>query len=231
MMNAAKAQNATPIFVAYNIPNRDCSGYSAGGATTASAYQSWINGVAAGIGNNPAVVILEPDALSSTGCLSGSELSARVSMLRAAVGTLKSHAATKVYLDAGHSGWVDASTMANLLTEAGVGNANGFALNVSNFTTTASNIDYGSQVSAKTNGAHFVIDTSRNGNGPTSDNQWCNPSGRAIGTPTTSVTGNALVDGLLWLKTPGESDGTCNGGPSAGVWWPSYALSLVKNSL
>ena len=33
---------------------------------------------------------------------------------------------------------------------------------------------------------------------------------------------------LLWIKTPGESDGDCGrGDPSAGTWWPGYALSLV----
>jgi endoglucanase len=33
---------------------------------------------------------------------------------------------------------------------------------------------------------------------------------------------------LLWIKRPGESDGTCNGGPSSGKWWPEYALGLAQ---
>ena len=32
----------------------------------------------------------------------------------------------------------------------------------------------------------------------------------------------------LWVKRPGESDGPCNGGPSAGQWWPEYALGLAQ---
>src|SRR4051794_4105568 len=52
-----------PVLVAYNIPIRDCHGYSGGGATSASAYRSWIRSFAAGIGSRRAIVVLEPDAL------------------------------------------------------------------------------------------------------------------------------------------------------------------------
>ena len=75
---------------------------------------------------------------------------------------------------------------------------------------------------------NFVIDTSRNGNG--SNGEWCNPRGRAIGSRPTTATGNNLVDAYLWIKVPGESDGYCNGGPSAGTFWPEYALELVRNA-
>ncbi|MET0953525.1 MAG: hypothetical protein ABWX57_09565 [Aeromicrobium sp.] len=30
-----------------------------------------------------------------------------------------------------------------------------------------------------------------------------------------------------WVKHPGESDGTCNGGPAAGLWWRAGALALL----
>ena len=36
------------------------------------------------------------------------------------------------------------------------------------------------------------------------------------------------MDGYLWVKRPGESDGACNGGPGAGQWWQAYALDLVR---
>jgi len=44
-------------------------------------------------------------------------------------------------------------------------------------------------------------------------------------------TGQALVDAYLWIKTPGESDGTCNGGPKAGQWWADYALGLARSAM
>jgi endoglucanase len=216
------AQGKQVLFVAYNIPQRDCGGYSAGGS---SNYLSWISSLASGISSAPATVILEPDALSQMTCLSASDQDARVSLLAQAVTMLKKNANTRVYLDAGHAGWIDAGVMASRLKRANLAAANGFALNVSNFDATASETTYGDAISAATNGAHYVIDTSRNGNG--SNGQWCNPSGRKIGSLPTTQTNHSAADAYLWIKTPGESDGTCNGGPSAGTWWPDYALGLV----
>lgn len=226
--SAAATANKTPVLVAYNIPDRDCSGYSSGGAPSAAAYQSWISGLAAGIGSHSAIVILEPDATAQATCLSSADQSARYQLLQSAISTLKSNPSTKVYLDAGNPTWVNASDMAKRLTSAGISKADGFSLNVSNFVATSDNITYGHQLSALIGNKHFVIDTSRNGNG--SNGQWCNPSGRALGSTPTSSTGDPLVDYLLWIKTPGESDGSCNGGPAAGVWWPAYATTLGVNA-
>jgi len=222
-MSAAKAQGQTPIFIAYNIPGRDCGGYSAGGT---SDYTNWIGSLARGIGSASAVVVLEPDALAGITCLSQGDQQKRLELLSGAVSVLKANTNTKVYLDAGHTGWVAADIMANRLQKANIARADGFALNVSNFNTTSDETQYGAQISSKVGGKHFVIDTSRNGSG--SNGEWCNPWGRTIGLKPTTNTGNNLIDAYLWLKTPGESDGNCNGGPSAGVWWPEYALRLVR---
>jgi endoglucanase len=118
--------------------------------------------------------------------------------------------------------------MAARLQGAGVAGADGFALNVSNYVTTADNVAYGKAVAALIGGKHFIIDTSRNGNGPTPDSQWCNPPGRALGPAPTTATADRLVDAYCWIKRPGESDGTCNGGPAAGGWWPDRALELAR---
>jgi cellulase/cellobiase CelA1 len=77
---------------------------------------------------------------------------------------------------------------------------------------------------------HFVIDTSRNGNGGSADGQWCNPPNQAIGATPTTRTGNTLVDSLLWAKSPWGSDGPCNGGPPAGQAFWDYAITLAKNA-
>lgn len=221
-VNAARAQGQAPVFIAYNIPGRDCGGYSAGGT---SDYIGWIGGIARGIAQAQAVVVLEPDALAGIGCLSESDQQRRLDLLSNAVSILKSNPHTKVYVDAGHSTWIDAGIMAERLKRANVRTADGFALNVSNFMPTDGERSYGVQISEKLGGAHFVIDTSRNGNG--SNGEWCNPWGRRIGERPTTATGHSRIDAYLWLKTPGESDGPCNGGPSAGTWWPEYALHLV----
>ncbi|MGY1839199.1 MULTISPECIES: glycoside hydrolase family 6 protein [unclassified Modestobacter] len=220
----AQAQGAVPVFVAYNAPNLDCGGHSAsnGGAQSVAGYESWIRAVAAGIGDAEAVVVVEPDTLA----LLCGEADERLRVVRSAVTVLEAHPRTHTYIDAGHANWIDAGTMAQRLLAAGIEDADGFALNVSNFEGTEGNVSYGSALSALAGGAHFVVDTSRNGNGPGDD--WCNPTGRALGQETTTHTGNPLVDAFIWVKTPGESDGTCNGGPPAGRFWPEYALGLAR---
>ncbi len=219
---AAQAAGAVPVFVTYNVPGRDCGGYSSGGMDSPAGYLQWVQAVAAGLGTAQAVVVVEPDALAQ---LCGDQ-AARLDMLRSAVDVLERNPGTHTYLDAGHANWIDAATMAGRLRAAGGTAADGFALNVSNFETTAGNVAYGQQISSLLGGAHFVVDTSRNGNGPGAG--WCNPAGRAVGERPTARTGQARVDAYLWIKQVGESDGTCNGGPSAGTFWDAYAIGLIR---
>lgn len=229
IINKAQQTGAVPVFIAYNVPGRDCGSYSAGGTSNAQAYRDWIDGMASGIGNSRTVVVLEPDALAHD-CLQGDKKTERYDLLKYAIQKFKSLGSTAVYLDAGHSAWVDAGQMSQRLNDAGIASADGFALNVSNFETTDASIAYGQQISGQVNGKHFIIDTSRNGNGPSPDKQWCNPAGRALGEKPTTSTNNPLIDGMLWLKYPGQSDGNCNGAPNAGEWHPEYALELAKNA-
>jgi endoglucanase len=221
---AARNAGAVPVFATYNIPNRDCGGYSAGGVDSSATYLEWVPAVAAGIGSATAVVVVEPDALAQL-CGDPAE---RLALLRSAVGVLEQNPGTYTYLDAGNPTWIDAADDGRPAARRRLGEADGFALNVSNLETTASNVTYGQQVSSLLGGAHFVVDTSRNGNGPGTD--WCNPPGRAIGERPTALTGQSRVDAYLWIKRPGESDGTCNGGPAAGTFWDSYAIGLVRGA-
>jgi len=99
----------------------------------------------------------------------------------------------------------------------------------------------------------FVVDTSRNGTGEwrpppgrfADPQEWCNPPGRGAGArPTTTDTGHALVDALLWLNDPGRSTMRCTRGtagpedpvygvvtPDAGQWWPELALERARNAV
>lgn len=228
-MSAAESQGAIPILVAYNIPDRDCGGLSGGGGASPAGYRTWITSFANAIGGRKAAVVLEPDALSNMGCLSAADQQSRVDLIKYAIQALKGKGAA-VYLDAGHPAWHPPAEMARRLNLADIRNADGFALNVSNFIATSLNTSYGEQISALVGGKHFVIDTGRNGLGATSDYQWCNPAGRGLGAAPTAVTANPLVDAYLWVKPPGESDGACNGAPAAGKWWPEYALELARRS-
>ncbi|WP_250031029.1 glycoside hydrolase family 6 protein [Paractinoplanes maris] len=229
------AQLFIPVLTLYYIPHRDCASHSAGGAPTATAYTAWIAAVAAELTGRRAIVILEPDAVAQAvqGCLNPAQRTERYRLLSRAIATLTANPGLTVYLDGGNPAWItDTATMSTALRKAGVTRADGFALNVANFETTSSNIRYGTRLSERLGGAHFVIDTSRNGNGParrsSGARHWCNPPGRALGHPPTLDTGHTLVDAYLWIKRPGESDGACGqGAPAAGTWWPRYALELA----
>ncbi len=210
-VDAAQSVDGIPVMVAYNIPNRDCGQWSAGGAGGLDDYRDWLGRFAEGIGNRRAVVILEPDALAALDCLTPEARVERIAMLRVAVDLLKDQTNATVYLDAGHPSWHSPQTVARRIQEVG-GMLDGFALNVSNTWDTDRNIRYGEEISRLTNGLHFVVDTSRNGVGAPSDGEWCNPGGRALGQAPTTETAHPLVDAFLWIKRPGESDGECNGG-------------------
>lgn len=164
VVGRANAVGEIPMLVAYNIPFRDCSQYSAGGATSVAAYQAWIDGVAAGIGDDTAIVILEPDGLgiipwytNIDGQLEwcrpaeANPLTAaqdRFDMLNYAVDELGALPGTSVYLDAGHSGWLAVGDNVSRLIRAGVQDADGFFLNASNFQYTANVTAYGTWVSS-----------------------------------------------------------------------------------
>jgi endoglucanase len=233
---AAGREHRTAVFVAYNIPHRDCGRHSAGGAEDSGAYLRWIDAFAGALGGGDALVVLEPDAVAHIvdGCTPGEYRAEREGLLGEAVDRLKERPRTKVYVDAGNPAWiVDPRDLVAPLRRSGIARADGFSLNVSNFQTDAATRAYGLRLSEALGGKHFVVDTSRNGNGPLNGERgtaWCNPPGRALGTAPTTDTGEPALDAYLWIKRPGESDGECRGGPAAGTWWPDYALGLARNT-
>jgi endoglucanase len=227
-----------PVLVAYNIPGRDCGGYSGGGAANDTAYLAWIDGFAKGIGTRPALVVVEPDAVAQVGCLpAGKAQDDRLALIRTAVQRIKAAAPNaQIYLDAGNANWIDAAAMADRLIKAGLGDARGFALNVSNDDTTAASSAYGGKINqalqaAGKKTAPFVVDTSRNGNGDRGD--WCNPAGRKLGAnPAPGAGGTNAPELVLWLKVPGDSDGTCGIAPGtpAGEFDPALAIRLIDGT-
>ncbi|WP_328557874.1 glycoside hydrolase family 6 protein [Streptomyces sp. NBC_00358] len=319
LVRDARATRSVPLLVLYNIPGRDCGSYSTGGAADSAAYDAWVKAVAGAIGTSKAVVIVEPDSLAllpkdcgPTTDPTGSLTTARIAEVRSAVGTLGADPATSVYLDAGTSNWQPVGEITGRLLDAGLRQAQGFALNVSNYQPTDQLNRYATWVSkcvwfatssadaagpasrcasqyyssaAPNDGlpgdavefadpstwhwtdawydnnvgtpptdrlTHYVLDTSRNGLGAwtappgkyTDDEHWCNAPGRGVGDRPTTDTGAPLADAYLYVKTIGESDGTCHRGtagpgdpeyggvedPPAGAWWPDFAHTLARNA-
>jgi hypothetical protein len=78
LVHRARTVHRTPVLVAYDIPGRDCSQYSSGGAAS-SAYRQWIDALAAGIGV-PLVDALPAGPLGR-GCRPGSRAGAFLQLL------------------------------------------------------------------------------------------------------------------------------------------------------
>lgn len=302
----AAVERAEPVFVVYDIPGRDCSEYSAGGAADEAAYQSWVDAVAAAVGDAPAVLLVEPDALGNepsdcnlpavTYPHTDAERTAEVAY---AAKSLEADPNTSVYLDGTNPHWQAVPNITTRLLAAGVQGTQGFFLNVSNFRTNPELRDYGSWISdciamvtdpahwayghpeycasqyypatvddfstwsqttdwysQNMDGAvartHYVVDTSRNGQGPNTmsaygeapydqsasavatlmQGNWCNPTDAGLGVRPTANTGVPLLDAELWVKTPGQSDGQCDALGGVRAWdygaytqpgWPTDA--------
>jgi endoglucanase len=135
-----------------------------------------------------------------------------------------------VYIDVGHSAWLTPEQVNELLDRVSNNKIRGYSINSCNYRETKECLKWGRKISKYRPDEYFVIDTSRNGNGPL-DEEWCNPNGRAIGNTPTCNTDYRQCDAYLWIKIPGESDGKCNGGPKAGKFWGEQAEDLVKNSI
>jgi endoglucanase len=310
-MIRAGREKRVPILVPYNHPYRDCAGYGAGGAEDSAAYRAWIEGVIGGIGNERAVVILEPHSIGivpnntlldgrpdwckptvtnpqgNAVPTQGATPEERWAQLNYALDRLASEARNVlVYLDGTHGAWLPVGEVAFRLDTAGIAKAQGFTVNVSTYEATPQSIQYGTWVSKclayanhPTNRErgpqryadcpglnasntvdevnrwyaahvdslipavapslpHFVIDTSRNGQGPLdvapfglppynqpkdvlaklSVLRWCNPPGARVGQAPTANTGVPLLDAFLWIKNPGESDGSCNIAGGGRAW-------------
>ena len=241
----------------------------------------------------------------------GADSTTRYAQINYAVSSIANKAPNAfVYLDGTHSAWLNIGEAASRLSKAGVAQAQGFFLNVSNYQFTANQAQFGTWISnclayatavapgdfsscpnqywnggplpskiAQINGewngvgldsngewndttdvvslntsginlryanmlgtvlptAHFIVDTSRNGRGPLNAAQfsaapydqsggtisalnsgnWCNPPGAGLGLRPSANTGVALLDAYLWVKIPGESDGSCDIAGGARAW-------------
>lgn len=149
LVDHAAAEQSVPVLVAYNIPERDCSLYSSGGTNETESYLAWMRGFATGIGDRPAIVVLEPDSLGIIpwySSLDGSmgqcrppdgdpdeAASNRFIQLSAAVDILAALPNVRVYLDGTGSSWLAPGEAADRLIKANVAKADGYFLNVSNF--------------------------------------------------------------------------------------------------
>ncbi|MGZ4299006.1 MAG: glycoside hydrolase family 6 protein [Solirubrobacteraceae bacterium] len=233
---------AIPTLATYWIVDGQCARHgSADSPARVAAYERFINGLSQGIGNFRAVLFLEMDSLITTPCLHGHALAVRMQEIQYAVTTLEQNPHLVVYVDAGAGDALSYKSAARLLVREGVHQAQGFFLNSTHFDWTTSEIAYGQRLSRALGGAHFVISTSDNGQGPLRPHDrvhhgneiLCNPPGRGLGPRPTTSTAYAFTDAFAWIALPGKSGGACGPGvkaPPTGDFWPAYAVGLVRHA-
>ncbi|GAA3779771.1 glycoside hydrolase family 6 protein [Streptomyces phyllanthi] len=150
----AAREGAVPVFALYNVPGRDCSNYSGGGASNTAEYKAWIDAVARGVRGHGAMVILEPDSLAllPADCgqddAQGTLTTARYAEVDYAVDQLEPLRGVRVYLDTGHPGWHSVNSIVPRLLRGGVARATGFYTNTSNYHTDDATSWYGKLISS-----------------------------------------------------------------------------------
>jgi cellulose 1,4-beta-cellobiosidase len=286
---AAAGKPVVPVFILYDLPNRDCSAKSSDGELSvdhdgAARYQTdYVDKVALQFrahGTQHIVVVLEPDSLGNLATnMDVPKCAASAKAYRDSIAYAISTLSTpnvSIYLDAAHGGWLGwdknrdkiVHIYQEVLTAAGgAAKIRGFAVNVSNYNVLKvgpdprnggegpcpDEITYvqklaESLASVGIKDKGYLIDTSRNGRGGIRGSQgsWCNVKGAGLGERPQAAP-SPLVDAYVWLKTPGESDGTSNAGearfdamckgsdaapdaPQAGQWFSAYFIQLAKNA-
>jgi len=226
----AKDAGKTPMLVVYSIPDRDCGQYSAGGLPGGKEYKQWIRQVAKGVRGSKPLLVLEPDAIPFYDEGACSNAGGRLKLMKFSSQQL-SKAGAWVYLDAGHSDWTPWKDRWKMLRKAGVAHARGFSTNVSNFRPLKDEHKYAKYMVRKlrkagVKGVKYVVDTSRNGAKKPVSGDVINPTWARIGAAP-KLRFKGAFDGTLWIKHPGESDGTTNGGPSSGQWCDLLADRLL----
>ncbi|KAL3658964.1 hypothetical protein V7S43_016102 [Phytophthora oleae] len=213
--------------VVYGLPNKDCEGgfSTAGSVTSTDSYRAFLKELTDAVGDRQVLYVVEPDAVGLLAKDNGCGAAAGyLENLKVAVAALSMNPNAELYLDVGY--WLlvyanTASKVATVMRDIGrSGRVKGITINTSNYRSNQECAGYCTnfQTAMGSTSMSCIIDTSRNYNGNT-NTDWCNVPTAGIGKPPTSSTGYANLDYFMWIKPPGESDGYCWGGPTAGAFF------------
>ena len=194
----------------------------------------------AGTGNHPVVYLLEIDAYGSSSCmLRRGTLGDYEGLLRTEVDMMSAIPHAVVYLEAGYSDSNSAAYTGRALNNTDINRIRGFFTNDTHFQWTINEVRWANRISRATHGAHFIVNTAQNGNGPRLNpypvtqgiEELCNPPGRAIGPRDTTRTGYRHADAFLWAVVAGESSGDCGrGDPPGSTFWTARAVAMASRA-
>ncbi len=244
------AQNAidnckdlTNIFILYALPNKDCkAGFSSSGSNKNNQdYINYVTKLKNIVGNNEIIYILEPDAIALSIDNECGIQNNYINNLKEAILILSENINSKLYIDIGYwtviYGEEQIKKIINIINQIDSNNIiKGISLNLSNYRKNEEMITACSKFKEISNkNYNCIIDTSRNWNGPSLDNQWCNLNSAGIGElPLQNPISN--IDYYLWLKPQSQLDGPCIGfsnsyeiNKNAGDFDLNYLLLLWEN--
>jgi hypothetical protein len=198
-----------------------------------------VDELVAGTGRRPVVYLVELDAVGSSSCMAGrGGLPAWEDALRYEVDKMATLPHAVVYVEGGYSDSNSVRYTARVLNAIDVGKIRGFFTNDTHINWTINEVRWAEKVSKLTHGAHYIVNTAQNGNGPKLNphptgqgiEDLCNPPGRGLGPRETTNTGFPHADAFLWTHVPGNSSGHCRGGPDPGAFWPARAIDLASRA-
>lgn len=233
--------------VVYGLPNKDCDARESHGGSNHNNkdYQEFINHLQQSIGDRKVLYVLEPDAVAlvaDNGC--GQALGYEDN-LKYAIRTLSINPNADIYVDVGY--WMlsnerqlhSISTIVQNLYHTAP--FKGITINTSNYRSNSelSKLCHTFRMIQGNDPFHCTIDTSRNYNGPSNQNEWCNYKQAGIGQLPTDQTNDSSIDYYIWIKAPGESDGQCISGrtsdafqgPEAGKFSLEYFKTIWNHGV
>ena len=231
--------SAVPVIATYFLTHTGNCHTNVDGPASQAVFRRHVHELALGLGDHRFVMFAELDAVDTSPCLSRAGLAARLKELKYEVDTLAALPHGVVYLEGGASDANTARYAAGILNKVDVRRIRGFYVGDTHAAWTADEIKLGNAISRLTHGAHFIVNTSGNGNGPKLNphpvsqgiEDLCNPPGRGLGHIPTTATGIRLVDAFEWTGTPGRSAGVCGVSKSPpGSFDLGLALGLAANA-
>ncbi len=217
-----------------------------GGCATASqinaympTFKRYVNEMAQAIDRRPALILAEIDALGSSACMARhGGLPAWEAALKYEVDTFEALPHTAVYVEGGYSDSNSVSYTATALNAIGVNKIQGFFTNDTHDQWTINEIRWATKIAKRTHGAHFIVNTASNGQGPKLNphpttqgvEDLCSPPGRGLGPKFNTSTGFPFADAFMWTHPPGNSSGCGPGAPPSGTFWTAYGIGLAQRA-
>lgn len=212
--------SAAAVITTYFVKHAGCN------AGEQPNFQAEVDALKNAVGNFPALIFVEEDAIDTICWSDPSAVSGRAALLKYEIDQLSQLPHALLYVEGGTSDANSPAAVARVLNASDASKLRGFFLNDTHFNWAYKEIQFANKVSGLTGGLHFVVDTRGDGNGPLLNphpvtqgiEQLCNPPGRGLGPKPGASNGKSYgmysphLDGFVWVTTPGESASpTCPG--------------------